>query len=194
MWFIIRHGETMHNRKGIKQGCYPSLLTLRGIDQIKSIAYRLVDSGLDFRQFKFVVSPMVRTRHSMQIILEILGLEDDVVPVEEPLLKAIDAGIYTNTPKNMFYDIFENYDEMRKDLDFKFEDGESKMEAIQRLMRFYDKYYHEQNLVVVGHGSLGYLINHIKSIYGGETGGEYLNLKMNQNYFFCINNDTVEMM
>lgn len=95
MWFIIRHGETLHNRKKIKQGNYNSLLTLKGIDQVKSIAYRMSGMDEDFSKYVLTSSPMIRTLHSMQIIQEILAITD--IKIEQDiLLSEVDAGDYTN--------------------------------------------------------------------------------------------------
>ena len=100
MWFICRHGETLHNKLKIKQGRYPSLLTLKGIDQIKSIAYRILDYEQDFSNYELITSPMARTRHSMQIIQEVLGITDKKV-IEEELI--------TETDQFFFYYFFISY-------------------------------------------------------------------------------------
>ena len=48
MWYVMRHGQTFSNANKIMQGRSESLLSLKGIDQSKSIAYRLLDTGEDF--------------------------------------------------------------------------------------------------------------------------------------------------
>ena len=112
MLFFCRHGETMHNRKKIKQGRFPSLLTLKGIDQAKSMAYKILDHEKNFENYKLISSPMVRTRHTMQIIQEVLGISDKQVILEE-LINERDAGDFTNIPKELINKNFPEFVEKK---------------------------------------------------------------------------------
>ena len=183
MWFIIRHGETLHNLIGIKQGRYSSILDLKGVDQIKSIAYRLQNTNENFDNYKLVVSPMIRTKHSMQIIQEILGLIDEK-QIEEPLLNEMDCGECTNMDKKI---IEQNYaDVLRKRKgdywNARFPGGESYSEVYERIAKFCDNYKNEQNMIIITHGVC---VKFLKSILKKVPKNDIINDDANQNYFYC---------
>lgn len=181
MWFICRHGETLHNKLKIKQGRYPSLLTLKGIDQIKSIAYRILDYEQDFSNYELISSPMVRTRHSMQIIQEILGITDKKV-TEEELITETDAGDFTNVLKSEIIEKFPNFLK-EKDInpDLKFPNGESLNDTIKRIKEFYDKIKNRDNLIIVTHGRF---VKRIAALRAGLDVNAFAETSMNQNYFY----------
>lgn len=177
----------MHNRNKIKQGNYASLLTLKGIDQAKSVAYRLQKLDLNLSEYTMVVSPLVRTRHTAQIIREILGY-DGINLVEEDLILERNAGIFTNVPKSVIKEKIQNLDTESKKWDFKFENGESREDLYIRLQKFCEKYKDQKNLIIITHGRTGQILKEcllktsleeIKEISSGNTG-------FDQNYFFCI--------
>lgn len=182
MWFIIRHGETLHNSIGIKQGHYSSMLDLKGIDQIKSIAYRLQNTNENFNNYKLLVSPMIRTRHSMQIIQEILGLTDKNY-IENPFLAEIHCGECTNMDKKI---IEQNYAEVLKNRkedywNSRFPSGESYGEVYERIVHFYNNYKNEPNMIIVTHGAG---VRFLKNILTKSPKAEAVKDKADQNYFY----------
>ncbi len=181
MWFICRHGETLHNKLKIKQGRYPSLLTLKGIDQIKSIAYRILDYEQDFSNYELITSPMARTRHSMQIIQEVLGITDKKV-IEEELITETDAGDFTNVPKSEIIEKFPNFLK-EKDInpDLKFPNGESLNDTLKRIREFYDKIKNKDNLIIVTHGRF---VKRIAALKAGLDINAFAGTSMNQNYLY----------
>ena len=58
MWYFFRHGETIHNKYRISQGRYNSCLSLKGIEQAKLYAHKILKSEKDFSTFNFLTSPM----------------------------------------------------------------------------------------------------------------------------------------
>lgn len=183
MLFFCRHGETMHNRKRIKQGRYPSLLTLKGIDQAKSMAYRMLDHESNFENYKIISSPMVRTRHTMQIIQEILGISNKQVILEE-LINEREAGDFTNMPKELIEKNFPEFVKARiKDpLNTKLPNGESQQDVINRLKKFLNLIKNEENLIVVTHGKGPKYLSEF--ITGNDI--KYIESKMNQNYVCMV--------
>lgn len=192
MWFIIRHGETLHNRKKIKQGNYNSLLTLKGIDQVKSIAYRMSGMDEDFSKYVLTSSPMIRTLHSMQIIQEILAITD--IKIEQDiLLSEVDAGDYTNKKK---LEILEEDPDFlkKKELDFwnfSCPNGETYTQVYNRFTKFIDKHKDiDENMIILTHGCG---VRFITSILSGFNKSNYLQNKhsfeINQNYFYCWNSN-----
>lgn len=186
MLFFCRHGETMYNKKKIQQGRYPSLLTLKGIDQAKSMAYKILDYENDFSNYKLFVSPMIRTKHTMQIIQEILNILDKDV-IEEELINTTDKGDYTNIPKALINEKFPDFvkSKTKDPTNTRFPNGESPSDVWKRLTKFYKLTKNEKNMIVVSHGK--------SSIYLAElfTGNkiEYTDQKMNQNHIYIVDNN-----
>lgn len=193
MWFILRHGETLHNRKKIKQGCYNSMLTLKGIDQMKSIAYRMMKKENNFDNYSLISSPMVRTLHSMQIIQEIIGLTDVIVQ-HDVLLSEVDAGDFTNVSKELILqrdpDFFE-----RKKLNFwnfSCPNGETYNQAYKRFSDFFEEYKNDKNLIITTHGCG---VKFLASIVQGIKKDDYVfgEISIDQNYFYCWDNNKISI-
>lgn len=188
MWFIVRHGETLQNVKRIIQGHSPSMLTLCGIDQIKSIGYRIKDMKEDFKNYKLIVSPMIRTKHSMQILQEILGLTN-MQYIEEEMLSEIDTGATTNMfekeAKNKYPEVWniDNY------LDRKYPNGESNEDVYNRVAKFCNKYKNEKNLIIVSHSGV---IRCLRNILLNRDRRNIDYDMLNQNYFYLWNGNELK--
>lgn len=185
-WFLCRHGETLMNRKSIVQGRYASLLTLKGIDQIKSIAYRILDHEKDFSNYKLICSPVVRTRQTMQIIQEILGITDKKV-IEDELITETDTGDYTLLSWSYVKEKFPNFE---SDRHFQYPNGENKQDVYARIVKFYEKIKDEENLIVVSHGNVSRQLAYLRK---GLSQEEAINDKMDQNHFYISNKDKFEL-
>jgi probable phosphoglycerate mutase len=72
--YFIRHGETDWNAQGRLQGRQETDLNARGRVQAVLAAQALRDQVADPSRLDFVSSPMVRTRQTMNILRETLGL------------------------------------------------------------------------------------------------------------------------
>lgn len=192
MWFIVRHGETLHNRKKIKQGKYNSLLTLKGIDQIKSIAYRMSGMDEDFSKYILTSSPMIRTLHSMQILQEVLGITD--VEVEQDiLLSEVDAGDYTNRKKSEILEEDPDF-HRKKELDFwnfSCPNGETYSQVYDRFTKFIDKHKNvDENMIILTHGcGVRFITNILSGFSKSDFQQNKHSFKIDQNYFYCWNSN-----
>ncbi|MDE7056068.1 MAG: histidine phosphatase family protein [Lactobacillus sp.] len=153
MWYIFRHGETLHNKNKIRQGRCQSMLSLKGIDQAKSYAYRLLEQNEDLTKYKILTSPMVRTRETAQIICEIPNINAYEKIKQEELLNASDIGKFTDTPfeivkKKYSKDLYEINDLWT----YRYPDGESFNDVYKRMLDFVDKYSQEKDLLIITHG------------------------------------------
>lgn len=122
-------------------------MILKGIDQIKSIGYRISSFENDFTNYKLICSPMVRTRHTMQIIQEILNIPNMQI-FEEDLLMEKDAGNFTNISKALTKEKYPEIWEERKN-DFwnsRWPNGENNNEFYERALKFYEKYKKRRKL------------------------------------------------
>ena len=85
--YLVRHGETMWNRVRRHQGHNDSPLTLKGIRQIEAIARRLGGERADWTGVPLVSSPLFRTRQTMAILCDCLGLDYERVRFEPRLME-----------------------------------------------------------------------------------------------------------
>jgi broad specificity phosphatase PhoE len=191
-WYIFRHCETLNNKFRTRfSGEIETLLTLRGIDQAKSIGHRLIDMKEDFSQFEFVSSPLARTRHTMQIVLELLRLEDKEL-IREPLLKTKYRGALEGMLKE---DGKIKFAKEFKEKEINPWDwcppgnGESYACQYQRVLKFVEKYKNRENLLVCGHqGTISMLIKVLDNWTEEQIKKSIKELKCNQNYFYSYNN------
>ncbi len=123
---LVRHGETVGNLSGIKQGHLPGELTEKGLEQAKKLALRLKDENIDM----IFSSDLKRAVDTTKEISKFHN-----VPV-----------IYTTELRERCHGPFEGrhyseYDKARKEsgmdkIDFKFENSESYREIKERAGKF----------------------------------------------------------
>ena len=196
MWFIIRHAQTLENSLGIQQGQMESLLSLKGIVQSQSIAYRLLDfKDEDYNNYDFISSPLPRTRHTLQIIMEVLNVVNKK-PILEPLLSSRNKGIFQGLEKDKIKEIYpEEYAKMQKDM-WNYippEATESKNDTYNRIKEFIEKYKDHKNVILVTHGSITKMIKQElldMKFQGSESSNN--NFTKSQNYFYCWDGDKME--
>lgn len=194
MWFIIRHAQTLENSRGIQQGQMESLLSLKGIVQAQSIAYRLLDfKEENFEEYEFISSPLTRTRHTLQIIMEVLNIKDKN-PIMEPLLLSRNKGIFQGLEKDKIKEIYpEEYKKMEQDK-WNYippEATESKNDTYNRIKDFIEKYKDHKNVILVTHGSITKMVKEeLLNIKG--AGNLNNNFTKNQNYFYCWDGNLME--
>lgn len=190
-WYIFRHCETLSNKlKARFCGETETLLTLRGIDQAKSIGNRLLNTKEDFSKFEFISSPLARTRHTMQIILEILKLENKDM-IEEILLKTKSRGILEGMLRE------EGKAKYAKEFTEKEKNpwnwcppggGESYASEYQRVLKFVEKYKDKENLLICGHqGTTSVLVKVLEGWTEEQIRENRKSLKCDQNYFYSYN-------
>jgi len=82
---LLRHGETQWNRVARYQGQQDSPLTLTGVGQIRAIAQSLRPRLRDLSLHQVWSSPLFRTRQSVSILCEELGLPYAAVRFDDRL-------------------------------------------------------------------------------------------------------------
>jgi alpha-ribazole phosphatase len=192
MWYIIRHGETSHNKLHIKQGRYPSILNAKGIEQSKAIANKLAElEGKELKNFKFVTSPLLRTRQTIEIIMRILNIKK--APICEDLLVSKDKGIFENLSKDFIEKNFPEEIEKAKldSWNYAPPHGESFAVLFERVKKFLKKYKKEQNLVIVLHGGASPLLRGLLLNDDDETIKKN-KISQKQNEFYIWNGKKVE--
>jgi len=102
---VMRHGEADHNVLGVMSGLpeNPHHITEKGKEQARASARRMQEDG--FVPDMIVVSPLVRTRETADIVVETLGLSLDVIVVDERI-KEYDFGSLEGQPNPPYGSIF----------------------------------------------------------------------------------------
>lgn len=94
---FVRHGETDWNRDGIIQGWTDTALNETGHKQARAVGDALARDLPAFSEFEFIVSPMIRTRQTMQYIRAALGAGEDRLSIDARV-KELGFGIWEGKP------------------------------------------------------------------------------------------------
>lgn len=141
--YIVRHGETDWNNKGLLQGTTDIELNKEGIKQVQELSKIIDLDKIDI----CICSPLKRTKETAKILVS----NKKKIIYDEMLIER-DYGDYEGKKIN--------YDEIIKQWNYKLNDKSYNIESIQEcLLRakiFLDKVkqkYDGKNILVVSHGS-----------------------------------------
>lgn len=92
--YFIRHGQTGWNAEGRLQGSRDIDLNATGEGQAAAVAARLAAvAGDDLKDADFLASPLLRTRRTMEILRDALGLSPEAYRTD-PRLREIGFGAW----------------------------------------------------------------------------------------------------
>jgi broad specificity phosphatase PhoE len=94
--YIVRHGETVHNKKGIFMGHYDAKLSNQGIKQARLLAERLKVVSFD----NIYSSDLARARRTTE---EIAKFQNCPIQFSKQLRER-KMGIFENQPREKYYD------------------------------------------------------------------------------------------
>lgn len=100
----LRHGETQWNRDGRIQGHMDSPLTLVGIGQMRAIAKTLRPHVQNLGAYQVWSSPLARTRQSISVFCEELGIDYGDVRFDDRLMERAYPGEKTYVLARTMYD------------------------------------------------------------------------------------------
>jgi broad specificity phosphatase PhoE len=153
--YLVRHGETEWNKKGIVMGQSDSPLTETGIEQVKATARELKDVNFD--------AIFSSDLHRAERTAEIIKLERQIAVQTSKALRERAYGHYEGTSSEEYGNKFQaSFNKLEKLTEqernkFKFDhDIESDEEVIGRMitqLREIAVAYPGKNVLVVGHGS-----------------------------------------
>lgn len=184
--YIIRHGETEWNKKGIYQGGLDSPLTQKGISDAKKIAKLLKDKNVTI----ILCSPLQRAKKTANIISKVIKARVVVAPEFKEMNFGIFEGkkksfarklykeFFTKREKNNYFKLYENYPE-----------GESYFDVFLRVNKVLPKILENyENFIIVGHESVNRIIRGIiKKIFLKEM----ISLRQNNNEVVLIDLNTL---
>ncbi|KPB01138.1 histidine phosphatase family protein [Ahrensia marina] len=151
-FFMIRHGETDWNREGRFQGQVDIDLNELGRSQAAGNGKALA-SLIDPSQWAFVCSPMSRTRETMELIRENIGLPREGYSVDDRLIEVT----FGDWEKHTLADIEDTWpDQAKLRQENKWEyvppNGESYRSAAERMRPVLESL--KQPTVIVTHGGI----------------------------------------
>lgn len=152
--YIVRHGETQSNAKGLIQGHSDPSLTENGIEQLNNVGEKMSKIKFD----AFYSSPLKRAQESSAILSKYVKIK----PILNDNLKEQSFGGMEGKPKEVLMEKFKlaNWDGMtfEQKREFKIdEDAESDQNALDRLLLFINKIKkeHKDNTVLIlTHGTV----------------------------------------
>ena len=143
----------------------------------------------DFSNYEFISSPLIRTKHTLQIIMEILNQTEKKI-ILDPLLASRKKGILEGIKKeDIKKDFSKEYENQQKDKwTYIPPNGESRQMLYYRIKEFVEKYKNKDNLIIVTHKGCAYLM---KEILLGKSEdiikNDFSKRDKLQNYFYIWN-------
>lgn len=153
---LFRHGETQWNREGRYQGQQDSPLTLTGIGQIRAIAETLRDQINASPNLHIWSSPLTRTRQSVSILCEHLGLDYGTVQFDDRLMER-NYGRWEGLTRDEIEDQFPDdvAAEQKDRWSFAIPGGESFADVDHRLRAWRSGLNPDVPILVMAHGGSG---------------------------------------
>lgn len=184
--YFIRHGQTDWNLQGLIQGWTDTPLNETGHGQAKAVARALANLSELASGYRYVVSPLQRTRQTMAHIARTLSLAERHIAVE-PNVKELGFGEWEGKP---FWELKAS-PVYPADAETRYawrpKGGESYEDGHARLKSWMDRV--SEPVVVVAHGAIGRcLIGHLTSMPRAEV----VKLVMPQGQFCRIHHGRAE--
>ncbi len=129
-FYVFRHGETELNREKRWQGSGMNYdLTAEGVRQAAGLAEKLSDRGIEI----IYSSPLIRARHTAEVVAEKLNVGVDVKEDLRECFYGTAEGRKISELQEEVPEIVNNW-QKPGNLDLRFPGGESKGEALERVL------------------------------------------------------------
>lgn len=186
--YLLRHGETEFNKKGIYQGILDSPLTEAGVQQVQTNAFLLKRKLADVQdqQILFLSSPLGRAIQSSKLIQQILDRKELTIVTDERL-KEVDIGEWNGKNREQIQAQQPELESNTFDWYFKGPDGERLSDVATRCNEWLAdlEKAEEEHVIIMAHGLLGRVLRGCFSKLKEE---ELLSLEVPQRGFFLLEN------
>lgn len=181
-FYYFRHGETAWNKERRIQGQIDIPLNETGHMQAEAMGKRLAREISDPSQFRFVCSPLKRTRQTMGHVLKALGLPEDHADTDERLVELaygkLEGKLWPDVNATSGVSVERDPDGFHA---WRPEEGESYVDAQDRARDWLMSL--EGPHIVVGHGALSRVI---RGLIFALAPREIVQLKVPQTRFFRV--------
>lgn len=186
---LVRHGESLWNKKGIWTGLTDISLSQKGIDEARLAGEKLKGIPIDFAH----TSVLIRAKQTLAEIKKVLELSN-IVTFESSALNERDYGIYTGKNKWQIEKEIgrEKFEKIRRGWNFPIPKGETLEDVYNRVIPYYKSEILPmlklgKNILIVAHGnSLRSLVKYLENISDKDI--SLLELKTGQVYLYKIDN------
>lgn len=188
--YLLRHGQTEWNRKGLLQGQLDSPLTKKGRRQVQAIGDSLAQSLTSKDDIHIECSHLGRARATAEIIRQILGLERSQLSSTE-LLAEIHLGEWQGMDKASIESRWPGLQAQREQDKWRFQipGGENYDLLAQRAHAWLTQKRSAAITIVITHQQFS---NMLRGLYGKLTPAEILQLIHEQHCFFRLRNGDIE--
>lgn len=159
-FYVFRHGETELNKQKRWQGSGMDYdLNENGVKQAQGLIEKLKDKGLE----KIFSSPLIRAKHTADVVADALGIEVEVRDdLRECFYGEAEGQLIADLQKNV-PEIVNNWNNPNY-FNIRFEGGESKKDALDRVLAELAKITSEDfNVagVAIHGGTMGAMLNYL---------------------------------
>lgn len=189
MIYLCRHSETHWNREGRLQGHKNSDLTERGEAQARRMGEALAREIADIDAYKIVASPLVRTRHTAEIVCDVLGRDPGGIAFEERI-KEISWGDWEGFTRPEIEARWPGAYDRRRENRWEFHppNGESYAVLTQRVGGWLSDIEESEKVIAISHGAAG---RAIRGLYGRMAPEVAVRLEEPQDAFFLLSGGSI---
>ncbi len=183
---LVRHGESLWNKKGLWTGLTDIGLSEKGEEEARTVGQKLKGFPIDLAY----TSVLLRAKQTLDEIKSILNL--DLPTFESAALNERDYGIFTGKNKWEIQKIVgkEKFQSIRRGWDSPIPEGETLKDVYNRVISYYKseilpKLKKGKNILIVAHGnSLRALVKYLDNLSDNEV--EKLEIATGEIYIFDI--------
>jgi len=159
--YYVRHGETDWNAEMRYQGQRDIPLNDKGRGQAKHNGQKLFEKIGKAEEYEFISSPLSRTRETMEIVRNAMGLDVHDYNLDERLVE-VSYGDFEGKTKTELKAINRDYFLGRKDdaWNFRPQNGESQADALVRVSEWFEALDPVKMYVVTAHGAVGRILRY----------------------------------
>lgn len=190
MIYLCRHAETEWNREGRLQGQRDSELTERGLGQARRLGLALKREVADIDSYTLLASPLIRTRHTAEIVSEAIGRDPTRIEFDDRL-KEISWGEWEGFTRPEIEAKWPGiYDRRRRNKwEFQPPSGESYAQLTLRVGGWLEQTTEHDKLIVISHGASG---RAIRGLYGNIAPEVAVKLEEPQDAFFLLSAGAIQ--
>jgi broad specificity phosphatase PhoE len=191
MIYLVRHGQTIWNIEGKRQGSLDSPLTLMGVEQASQVSDILKAHIKNVNDMKFVSSPLARCKQFTSLICEHTNYEFSSVKFSDKLAECNFGrweGLSEHQAKLQFTKVYES-----RQLDkwnHVIPGGESYKSFYDRVKKFLSEIGNEDCIVVAHEGTS----KMIRGIVSNQPPSSILKTKHRQNHVYRIDDSDIELL